>query len=104
VAEKWVKKTEMTKTSAFKSLLKYETSVSLCGAISISFLILVPLSDQQQFFDTLEMIDTRIRTVSGVGGVYLPVRGRGKIKTNVDGITSSGIIKDALYLPNLGTN
>jgi hypothetical protein len=64
------------------------------------------MSDQQQFFDTLEMIDTGTWTVSGVGGVSLPVRGRGniRIETTVDGITRSGLIKDALYVPDLGTN
>jgi hypothetical protein len=64
------------------------------------------MSDQQQFFDTLEMIDTETRTVSGVGGVSLPVRGRGdiRIETTVNGTTRTGLIKDVLYVPNLGTN
>ena len=64
------------------------------------------MSDQQQFFDTLEMIDTGTRTVSGVGGVSLPVRGRGdiRIETTLNGTTRTGLIKDVLYLPNLGTN
>jgi hypothetical protein len=64
------------------------------------------MSDQQQFFDTLEMIDTGTRTVSRVGGVSLPVRGRGEIKieTTVNVTTRTGLIKGALYVPNLGTN
>jgi hypothetical protein len=64
------------------------------------------MSDQQQFFDTLEMIDTGNRTVSVVGGVSLPVRGRGdiKIETTVNGTTRTGLKKGVLYVPNLGTN
>jgi hypothetical protein len=52
------------------------------------------------------MIDTGTWTVSGVGGVSLPVRGRGNIsiETTVDGITRSGLIKNALYVLDLGTN
>ena len=51
------------------------------------------------------MIDTGTRTVSGVGGVSLPVRGRGdiRIETTVNGTTRTGLIKDVLYVPNLGT-
>ena len=61
------------------------------------------MSDQQQFFDTLEMIDTGTRTVSGVGGVSLPVRGRGdiRIETTVNGTTRTGLIKDVLF--SIGT-
>lgn len=64
------------------------------------------MSDQLEFFETLEVIDSGSWTVSGVGGVTLPVHGRGniRIETTVNGTTRSGQIKDVLYVPILGTN
>lgn len=64
------------------------------------------MSDQLDFFDTFEAIDTGTWMVSGVGGVSLPVCGQGniRIETTVNGITRSGTIKDVLYVPLLGTN
>lgn len=64
------------------------------------------MSDQKQYFANLHHIEPGTWSVGGIGGKKMFAHGIGDIKVEMitNGEKQTGIIKDALYVPNLNVN
>lgn len=64
------------------------------------------MSGNKDLFDHIEAIDHDNWKVKGVGGICLPVKGKGtiKIQSNVNKKSISGSLQEVLFVPGLGTN